>query len=92
MLCGLDFLYAGPLFIHQLSHVWIDFRAIQDEYMRAKGPCHAGVRQRGTVYAMEMVLFPVLAIDPAWNVFCVRMNISTLVRLARAIQIPYLAR
>ena len=30
-LCGLEFLYAGPLFIHQLSHVWIDFRGIQDE-------------------------------------------------------------
>ncbi|MEP6508244.1 MAG: glucoamylase family protein [Gemmatimonadales bacterium] len=27
-------LYAGPLFIHQLSHVWIDFRGIQDAYMR----------------------------------------------------------
>ena len=26
-------LYAGPLFIHQLSHVWVDFRAIQDKYM-----------------------------------------------------------
>jgi len=33
----LEFLYAGPLFIHQLSHVWIDFRGIQDEYMRARG-------------------------------------------------------
>ena len=26
-----------PLFGHQYSHVWIDFRGIQDEYMRAKG-------------------------------------------------------
>jgi hypothetical protein len=32
-----EFLYAGPLFIHQLSHLWIDFRGIQDEYMRARG-------------------------------------------------------
>ena len=32
----IDYLYAGPLFIHQLSHVWIDFRAIQDKYMRGK--------------------------------------------------------
>jgi hypothetical protein len=31
-----EFLYAGPLFIHQLSHAWVDFRAIQDEYMRGK--------------------------------------------------------
>ncbi len=33
-LYGHEFLYAGPLFIHQLSHMWIDFRAIQDDYMR----------------------------------------------------------
>jgi hypothetical protein len=33
-LYGHEFLYAGPLFIHQLSHMWIDFRGIQDEYMR----------------------------------------------------------
>jgi hypothetical protein len=26
-----------PLFGHQYSHVWIDFRGIQDKYMRAKG-------------------------------------------------------
>jgi len=32
-----DYLYAGPLFIHQLSHVWIDFRGIQDVFMREKG-------------------------------------------------------
>ena len=33
---GHEFLYAGPLFIHHLSHMWIDFRGIQDEYMRGK--------------------------------------------------------
>ena len=36
-LYGQEFLYAGPLFIHQLSHMWIDFRDIQDEFMRGKG-------------------------------------------------------
>lgn len=34
---GHDFLYAGPLFIHQLSHIWIDFRGIQDAFMRSRG-------------------------------------------------------
>lgn len=29
--------YSGPLFIHQLSHIWIDFREIQDAFMREKG-------------------------------------------------------
>jgi hypothetical protein len=33
---GYDFLYAGPLFIHLFSHAWIDFRGIQDEFMREK--------------------------------------------------------
>ncbi len=27
----------APLFGHQYSHIWIDFRGIQDAYMRAKG-------------------------------------------------------
>jgi hypothetical protein len=34
---GYDYLYAGPLFTHQLSHVWVDFRGIQDTFMRGKG-------------------------------------------------------
>ena len=34
---GQQYLYAGPLFIHQMSHCWIDFRGIQDAYMRDKG-------------------------------------------------------
>ena len=32
-----ELLYAGPLFTHQLSHVWIDFRGIQDEFMLGRG-------------------------------------------------------
>lgn len=34
---GYDVLYSGPLFTHQLSHIWIDFRGIQDAFMRTKG-------------------------------------------------------
>ena len=33
---GLTFLTFPPLFGHQYSHVWIDFRDIQDDYMRSK--------------------------------------------------------
>ncbi|HEU0297089.1 MAG TPA: glucoamylase family protein [Anaerolineales bacterium] len=33
---GYELLHAAPLFIHQFSHVWIDFRGIQDEPMRAR--------------------------------------------------------
>lgn len=32
-----DYVYAGPLFIHQFPHIWIDFRKIQDSFMVAKG-------------------------------------------------------
>jgi hypothetical protein len=32
-----EFLYGGPLFMHQLSHLWIDFRGMQDEFMREHG-------------------------------------------------------
>lgn len=34
---GYEYLYAGSLFTHQLSHVWVDFRGIQDAFMRDKG-------------------------------------------------------
>ena len=34
---GYEYVYAGPLFTHQLSHVWIDFQGIQDAFMRDKG-------------------------------------------------------
>jgi hypothetical protein len=33
---GTEFLYSGPLFTHQLSHVWVDFRGIRDPFMQSK--------------------------------------------------------
>ena len=33
---GYDILYAGPLFIHQFSHAWIDLRGMRDRFMREK--------------------------------------------------------
>jgi hypothetical protein len=30
----IEFLYAGPLFIHQMSHIWCDLRGVQDRFMR----------------------------------------------------------
>jgi hypothetical protein len=32
-----ELLYSGPLFTHQLSHIWLDFRGIQDAFMREHG-------------------------------------------------------
>ena len=28
-----ELLYSGPLFTHQLSHLWVDFRGLRDEFM-----------------------------------------------------------
>jgi hypothetical protein len=54
---GYDYLYAGPLFTHQLSHIWIDFRGIQDAFMRAKGIDYFENSRRATYvqrqYAIE---------------------------------------
>jgi hypothetical protein len=35
-LLGYDVLYSGPLFTHLFSHAWIDYRGIQDAFMREK--------------------------------------------------------
>lgn len=52
-----EYVYAGPLFTHQLSHVWIDFRGIQDAFMREKGIDYFENSRRATCvqqrYAME---------------------------------------
>jgi hypothetical protein len=49
---GQEYLYAGPLFIHQLSHIWIDFRGIQDVFMRGKGIDYFENSRRAT-YAQQ---------------------------------------
>lgn len=54
---GYDYLYSGPLFTHQLSHMWIDFRGIQDLFMRDKGTDYFENSRRATYvqqqYAIE---------------------------------------
>ena len=35
-LLGQNVLYSGPLFTHLFSHAWIDFRGIQDKFMRRR--------------------------------------------------------
>jgi hypothetical protein len=34
---GRELLYSGPLFTHQLSHLWVDLRGIRDAAMRERG-------------------------------------------------------
>ncbi|MDQ2915716.1 MAG: hypothetical protein M3R40_00895 [Pseudomonadota bacterium] len=50
---GQSYVYAGPLFIHQFSHLWIDFRGIQDTYMAAKDMDYFENSRRATLVHQE---------------------------------------
>ena len=52
-----EFLFAGPLFIHQLSHIWVDFRGIQDEYMRGKGIDYFENSRRATYVQRQYAIY-----------------------------------
>lgn len=49
----IPYLYAGPLFTHQLSHVWIDFRGIQDAFMRDHGIDYFENSRRATLVQQQ---------------------------------------
>jgi hypothetical protein len=49
---GFELLHAGPLFTHQLSHVWIDFRGLHDDFMRQHGSDYFENARRAT-YAQQ---------------------------------------
>jgi hypothetical protein len=51
---GYEFLYGGSLFIHQYSHVWVDFRGIQDAFGRHKGIDYCENSRRAT-YVLQRV-------------------------------------
>ena len=53
---GREVLYAGPLFIHQYSHLWIDFRGIQDTFMRTKGSDYFENSRRATLIQQEYAI------------------------------------
>ena len=50
---GHEFLYGGPLFIHQFSHAWIDFRGIRDRFMREKRCDYFENSRRATLVQRE---------------------------------------
>jgi hypothetical protein len=52
-LYGYDFLYGGPLFFHQYSHAWIDFRGIRDSFMREKRCDYFENSRRATLVQRE---------------------------------------
>lgn len=52
-LYGHNLLYAGPLFIHQMAHAFIDFRGIADSYMRERGTDYFENSRRATYVQRE---------------------------------------
>jgi hypothetical protein len=50
---GHEHLAAGPLFIHQYSHMWADLRGIQDACMRARGIDYFENSRRATLVQRE---------------------------------------
>jgi hypothetical protein len=53
---GHEHLAAGPLFIHQYSHMWIDFRGIQDAFMRERGIDYFENSRRATLVQREYAI------------------------------------
>ena len=51
-----ELLYSGPLFTHQLSHLWIDFRGIRDEFMRSRGSDYFENSRQATFVQQEYAI------------------------------------
>jgi hypothetical protein len=51
-----EYLYAGPLFTHQISHIWIDFRDIQDLYMHEKASNYFENSRRATYVQQQYAI------------------------------------
>ena len=48
-----EYLFSGPLFTHQFSHIWIDFREIQDKFIRDHGLDYFENSRRATLVQQE---------------------------------------
>jgi hypothetical protein len=55
-LYGHQLLYAGPLFIHQMAHAFIDFRGIADSYMRERRSDYFENSRRATYVQREYAM------------------------------------
>jgi hypothetical protein len=53
---GQEHLGGGPMFWHQYTHVWFDFRGIQDEYMRRRGIDYFENSRRATFAQREYAI------------------------------------
>jgi hypothetical protein len=53
---GRELLYSGPLFTHQLSHLWIDFRDLRDAFMREHGSDYFENSRQATYVQQEYAI------------------------------------
>jgi hypothetical protein len=53
---GRELLFSGPLFTHQLSHLWIDFRGIRDDFMRGRGSDYFENSRQATLLQQEYAI------------------------------------
>jgi hypothetical protein len=53
---GIEYLYAGPLFIHQMSHIWCDFRGIRDRFMREHDADYFENSRRATLVQQQYAM------------------------------------
>ena len=53
---GRELLYSGPLFTHQLSHLWVDFRGIRDAFMRDRGSDYFENSRQATYVQQEYAI------------------------------------
>ena len=64
-LYGHEFLYGAPLFMHQLSHLWIDFRGIQDAFMRRQAIDYFENSRRAT-YVNQQYAIRIQGLSRLW--------------------------
>jgi Uncharacterized protein conserved in bacteria len=95
---GRELLYSGPLFTHQLSHMWIDFRGIRDEFMRTHGSDYFENSRQATFVQQEYAIrnpgnfvgygehcWGFTASDgPGWGKACSRRRRTRVLRLHRS--------
>lgn len=55
-LYDIDYLFSAPLFTHQLSHIWIDFRCIKDAFMREKRSDYFENSRRATLVQQQYAM------------------------------------
>ena len=73
-----ELLYSGPLFTHQLSHLWIDFRGIRDAFMRDHNSDYFENSRRATFVHQAATIIPTTSKTAAGLRSCIRPTPCTI--------------